>query len=218
MTICLAKQDRVQLTNDQWGNFSGDIYTEFRVSYPVGILTTNTDRQAAAPILVFQVTQPTRWHYVLTGRSTAGEITCSLKSRSKSLLGFPALTGSATCGTSIATLTLASPADSQVLSRFTPEHQSWEISLRRAAPVGNESNLVLTHATAGDLIQIIRRDNSWNEQRESRLGFGRLKRGAFLREIDTLSESDFVKFGVVVSLATYFQIGELPLNTDLPSG
>jgi hypothetical protein len=115
-------------------------------------------------------------------------------------------------------MTIGPVSNSPEILRFKSHDGLWESVVRRVDEVRGESDILFINSHFGAMARVFRRDYTWQEQRRSRFGFGRLKRGVLLNAVEgSLPTEDSKAIGALL-LSAYFQLAELQFNTDLPSG
>lgn len=221
MISSFGKPLPVQRTDRQWGEFTGAIYRDFTLSYPATVLSGPVSHRSEAwPIVRYTIKGKGLKKRLVTGESALHDFACDLLPADQAVLGNPSLVGELrSSGTTIALASIG-PSESMVeLARIESATSQWTLSLKvlRRSPVVGEGDVSVVDSQFGELAKLQRRDFSWTEQTQSGLGFGRSKRGVFLDIAAQSLTSEDKKLAMVFLLACYFQLLELPFNTDVTS-
>jgi hypothetical protein len=199
-----------------WGRFEEAIFTDFRLTYPLEILTgPSDDRASALPIIRFSIKQDGRWEFVLTAECQCGPINCRMVPTGKKTSGIPILRGALELdGAKLGCVNVGEGRSSLLEFKSIADSDALQLSLERAGP-GPESDVVMIAPSFGMVAKITRNVTEWKEQWQSRVGLGRLKRGGFCGTVDGALLPVELKTAIPCLLSLYFQITEITMNTDL---
>jgi hypothetical protein len=204
-----------------WGPLKGDIYKDFALRYPACLLTgPRGDRGDALPIVTFWVKWSGLKRRYIRGRTADGEFECDLVPVDRAILGWPTLVGDLRCGGRNIGLATIGPSESMLeLAYIRSSADDWSLSLHvdRKYNAVSEGDAHLVDRAVGEVVRIPRRDSSWAEEIRSGLGFGRARRGHFLGAAETSLGSGEKRLALLFLLICYFQLLELPFNTDTSS-
>jgi hypothetical protein len=200
--------------NGIWGHLRGSIYADFSLRNPQRILTAQRDRQFANPVFVYEINQPKRWQFILNGYSPLGKIGCHLYPATHSWIGFPAIRGDVTKDMErVGSVTAGRVRNAHELALFALSWGEPELFLERIDVMGGEGDAIIRHKNFGPIARFPQLDYSWQELYKSRMGFGRLRVGAF----DFSDESNLspgIQVGAIVLVCLYLCLLKPLLNTD----
>lgn len=211
----------VQQTEARWGEFAGTIFRDFTVSYPVTILSGPDERrEESLPIVKYSVKGKGLKRRLVSGQTADGTFACDLLPTDAGVLGSPALVGELKAlERSIGSATVGPKDTMTELATFRSAGGQWTLNLvvHRPNPAISEGDAVLLDSERGGICILQRRNFTWPEQMNSRLGFGRCKRGVFLDAAQSALTAPDKRFALLFLLVCYFQLLELPFNTDITS-
>ncbi len=202
--------------NNSWGQFNGTVYTDFSIVNPLKILAGPSDnRVLARPIIIYTFKQIKRWNFLLNGYGEFGQISCKINPVTNRLLGFPELRGDILDNQNLIGFIKAGQfSNSRRLAEFNLTNGESELVLEREGKLESESDVAINSKKFGPLIAIPRYNYNWQEVCQSKMGFGRLRRGFFQKSLETYTVPKELKHATLVLLCLYFQLLELSFNTE----
>lgn len=221
MTGFSLKPRLVPRTEWVWGDLKGAIYCDFKLRYPITILSGHPDnRSEALPIVEYKVKIRGFKGCVVTGECESGQFGCDLLPIDKAILGSRSLVGELKSNGIAAGVATIGPTDDMAeLGNVRSHTSNWEVSVRRKGEkLFGEGDVVFQNSEGADIAQIVRRDGSWTEEMKSGFGFRRSKRGLFTPNAHQTLRSVEQKAAFLFLLACYLQFLEYNFNTNTSGG
>jgi hypothetical protein len=157
---------------------------------------------------------------LVTGDSELGGFACELSPTDHAALGDPSLVGALQgAGRTVAFATVGPTGCMTELAKIKSATGQWTLSLSvlRQHLTVSEGDIQVVDSEFGEIVQLQRRNFSWSEQIQSGFGLRRSRRGAFLDIAEQSLTCGDKKLALLFLLVCYFQLLELPFNTDTTS-
>lgn len=223
MILFSGRHPLVPLIDCDWGGFKGVVYRDFRLTYPVSILTGGLaeDRSTALPIVTYRFKAHWPKRCLVTGECAGGQFMCDLCTLHGVFFGSATMFGELRAGEQLigaATIGPTSDRPRGWLAEVEHPAKEWTLSIQRVDSEAWEGDVVLADRDCGTIMEVCRYDSSWVEQIGSRFGFGRCKRGRFVGDSESILGRPDKRIATVFLAACYFQLVEPILNTRWSSG